>query len=158
MLKGEWPAQGSLFGVVVNEAFARQAGGEVVGRRIGGSVLNDTIRGVVADFKARQLDVNPPPEVSLWSQRFPLFRSMRVLVRAASASGVMARSVRELLTQVDRTQPAYELETLEETLDNSICAATFPAFAARNLRGGGAIAGRDRDSRNDGVVCGTEDA
>src|SRR5262249_54565999 len=113
MRKGDWPAEGSLFGVVVNEAFARQAGGEVVGRRIGGSILNDTIAGVVGDLKTRQLDADPPPEVYMPYQRFPLIRSVRILVRTANPSGEMARTVQELLTQVDTTQPAYEFETLE---------------------------------------------
>jgi putative ABC transport system permease protein len=125
ILKGDWPAEGGLFGVVVNEAFARQAGGQVVGRRIGGSVLNDTITGVVADFKARQLDANPAPEVYMPYQRFPLFRSMRVLARTASASGAMARPVQELLARVDSTQPAYELETLEQALADSIAPRRF---------------------------------
>src|SRR5207244_9957792 len=70
LLKGGWPAEDSLFGVVVNEAFARQAG-EVVGRRVGGSILNDTITGVVSDFKARQLDVDPRQEVYMPYERLP---------------------------------------------------------------------------------------
>src|SRR5262249_48630991 len=58
-------------------------------------------------------------------QRFPLIRSMRILVRTANPSGEMARTVQELLTQVDTTQPAYEFETLEEALVNSIAPRRF---------------------------------
>jgi putative ABC transport system permease protein len=125
MLKGGWPAEGSLFGVVVNEAFARQAGGEVVGRRVGGSILNDTITGVVSDFKARQLDADPLPEVYMPYERFPMIRSMRVVVRTAGGAGAMARAVREQLAQVDATQPAYEFETLEQALADSIAPRRF---------------------------------
>ncbi|MGD0778462.1 MAG: FtsX-like permease family protein [Candidatus Solibacter sp.] len=119
-LKGGWLPEGSLFGVVVNEAFARQAGGEVVGRRVGGSILNDAITGVVADFKARRLDANPMPEVYMRFDRFPMFRSMRVLVRTAGAAGAMERAVRDALTQADAAQPAYEFQTLEQALADSI--------------------------------------
>jgi putative ABC transport system permease protein len=113
---------------VVNEAFARQAGGEVVGRRVGGSILNDTITAVVSDFKARQLDANPLPEVYMPYERFPLIRTMRVVVRTAGGAGGMARAVRETLAQVDATQPAYEFETLEQALADSIAPRRFQLF------------------------------
>jgi predicted permease len=125
VLKGGWPGEDSLFGVVVNEAFARQAGGEVVGRKVGGSILNDTITGVVADFKARQLDANPLPEVYMPYERFPMIRSMRVVVRTAGPAGDTARPVRDVLAQVDATQPAYEFETLEQALADSIAPRRF---------------------------------
>jgi putative ABC transport system permease protein len=125
VLEGAWPLEGSLFGVVVNQAFARQAGVEVVGRRVGGSILNDTITGVVADFKARQLDADPLPEVYMPYERFPRVRSMRVVVRIAGAAGAMARPVRDVLAQVDATQPVYEMETLEQALADSIAPRRF---------------------------------
>jgi putative ABC transport system permease protein len=123
--QGGWPAEDSLFGVVVNEAFVRQAGLDVVGRRLGGSILNDTIAGVVSDFKVRQLDADPMPEVYMPYERFPNIRSMRVLVRAAGPAGTIAGPVREVLAQVDRTQPAYEFETLEQALAESIAPRRF---------------------------------
>jgi putative ABC transport system permease protein len=138
LVQGNWPAEGSLFGVVVNEAFARQAGGAAAGRRVGGSILNDTITGVVADFKARQLDADPQPEVYMPYERFPLIRSMRVVVRTASAAAGTARPVREALAQVDAALPAYEFATLEEALSESIAPRRFQllllgAFAAAAL-------------------------
>jgi len=125
VLKGGWPAEGSLFGVVVNESFGRQAGGDVVGRRVGGSILNDTITGVVSDFKARQLDADPMPEVYMPYERFPNTRSMRVVVRTAVAAGAMVRAVQDVLAQVDATQPPYEVETLEQALSDSIAPRRF---------------------------------
>jgi len=97
----------------------------VVGRRVGGSILNDTITGVVSNFKARQLDADPLPEVYMPYERFPMIRSMRVVVRTAGAPEAMARTVRELLAQVDATQPAYEFETLEQALADSIAPRRF---------------------------------
>jgi putative ABC transport system permease protein len=125
VLKGGWPAEGSLFGVVVNEAFVREAGGDVVGQRVGGSILNDTITGVVADFKVRQLDADPLPEVYMPYERFPLIRSMQVVVRTAGRAEAMARPVREVLAQVDATQPFYEFDTLDQALAESIAPRRF---------------------------------
>lgn len=125
LLKGDWPSEHNIFGVVVNEAFARRARRDVVGMRVGGSILNDTITGVVADFKARQLDAEPLPEVYMPYERFPMIRSMRVLVRTDGEASAMLRPVRETLTQVDATQPAYEFETLEQALAASISPRRF---------------------------------
>jgi putative ABC transport system permease protein len=123
--KGEWPAQGSLFGVVVNEAFVRKAAGEAVGRRIGGSILNDTITGAVSDFKVGQLDADPLPEVYMPYERFPMIRSVRVLVRAAGTAGSISRAVQDVLADADPTQPAYEFETLEKALADSVAPRRF---------------------------------
>ncbi|HTS29230.1 MAG TPA: ABC transporter permease [Bryobacteraceae bacterium] len=125
VVQGGWPAEGSLFGVMVNQAFARQAGAAVVGKRVGGSILNDSIAGVVPDFKARQLDAEPLPEVYMPYERFPMIRSLRVVVRSFRDAGGMERPVREVLAQVDATQPAYEIETLDRALADSIAPRRF---------------------------------
>lgn len=128
LVKGAWPAQGSLFGVVVNEAFARQAGGDVAGRHIGGFILNETITGVVADLKTSKLDDNPLPEVYVPYERLPVNRSMRVVVRSAGAATAVASAVRERVGQIDPTQPVYEFQTLEQALAESIAPRRFNLF------------------------------
>ena len=125
LLEGQWPTDDSLFGVVVNETFAREVGGELVGQSIGGSILNDTIVGVVANFKAQQLDGDPLPEVYMPYQRMGRSRSLRVLVRAASAASVIGQRAQEVLKQVDATQPAYEFEPLDKALADSIAPRRF---------------------------------
>jgi putative ABC transport system permease protein len=125
LVEGDWSQDGSLFGVVVNESFAHQAGGKVVGRRLGGSILNDTIIGVVSDFKARQMDAAPLPEVYIPYQRFPSNRSMRVLVRSSSLADAQARAVQQVLAEVDATQPAYEFGTLAQALADSVAPRRF---------------------------------
>jgi hypothetical protein len=47
-------------------------------------MLNDSITGIVADFKAQQLDAEPLPEVYMPYERMPLNHSMRVVVRTKS--------------------------------------------------------------------------
>jgi putative ABC transport system permease protein len=128
LVKGAWPPRGSLFGVVVNETFARQVAGEAVGRRIGGAILNDSITGVVADFKAQQLDAEPLPEVYIPYERMPLSLSMRVVVRTTVDARALASAVRELASGIDRTQPVFEFQTLEDALASSIAPRRFNLF------------------------------
>jgi putative ABC transport system permease protein len=127
LVKGEWPTRGSLFGVVVNETFARQIAGEAVGSHLGG-ILNDTIMGVVADFKAQQLDADPLPEVYMPYERLPLSGSMRVVVRTAISGDALAADVRKLVSGIDRTQPVFEFQTLETALASSIVPRRFNFF------------------------------
>lgn len=125
LLEGQWPKDDSLFEVVVNESFARAAGRDSVGRSIGGSILNDTVVGVVADFKAQQLDADPRPEVYMPYQRLGRSRSMHVVVRAAAPAETVAQPVRALIAQLDATQPAYEVEPLDAALADSIAPRRF---------------------------------
>jgi putative ABC transport system permease protein len=129
LVKGGWPARGNLFAVVVNEAFARQiAGRKSTVRHITGLILNDTITGVVADFKTWQLDAEPMPEVYVPYERLPINRSMRVVVRTSGGAAALAPAVRKLISGIDRTQPIYEFQTLEEALSGSIAPRRFNMF------------------------------
>jgi putative ABC transport system permease protein len=129
LVKGDWPAPGKLFGVTVNEAFARQiAPGNASGRHVGGSILNDTITGIVADSKVWQLDAEPSPEVYMPYERLPLSRSMRVVVRTAGDAAAFAPAIRKLVSGIDRTQPVYEFQTLAEALSASIAPRRFNLF------------------------------
>jgi putative ABC transport system permease protein len=129
LIKGSWPPPGNPFAVVVNETFARQmVGSDPTGRHIGGSILNDTITGVVADFKASQLDAEPLPEVYMPYERLPFTRSMRVVVRTTGGIGALGPAVRKIIAEIDRTQPVYEFQTLEEALSESIAPRRFNLF------------------------------
>jgi putative ABC transport system permease protein len=129
LIKGEWPAAGNLYGAVVNEAFARQIDrGNATGTHVGGSFLNDTITGVVADFKASQLDAEPLPEIYIPYPRLPLSRSMRVVIRGSGRFDALGPVVRKLISGIDRTQPIYEFQTLEQALSSSIAPRRFNFF------------------------------
>ncbi len=130
LLKGRWPAHGDLFGVLVNESFARKIAeaGDPIGRHIGGSILNDAIVGVVADVKYRALDAAPAPEIYMPFERFPLVRSVKVVVRTAGDPKPAAPAIRKLIAEIDRTQPLYEVQTLEQALSDSIAPRRFNLF------------------------------
>jgi putative ABC transport system permease protein len=128
MVEGSWPERGSLFGVVVNEAFARQIGGKATGKHLTGSILNDTVTGVVANFKTQQLDSEPLPEVYVAYERLPFGRSLRIAVRTGPGAGALAAAVNERVSQIDRTQALYEFQTLEEALADSVAPRRLNLF------------------------------
>jgi putative ABC transport system permease protein len=127
LLEGRWPAVGDMFGVLVNESFARgmKARGSLLGRRVEGSVLNDVVVGVVADFKYRQLDAAASPEVYMSYERFPFVRSARVVVRTGGDPAGVMPAVRKTISGIDITQPVYEVQTLEQALADSIAPRRF---------------------------------
>ncbi len=98
-----------------------------------GSILDDTIVGVVADFKYRQLDAESGPEIYMPYERFPLVRSVRIVVRTAGNPNSAALMIRTLVSGIDRTQPVYELQTLEQALTDSIAPRRFNLFLLGTL-------------------------
>ena len=131
LIKGRWPTDGeSLDVVLVNQTFARNLadGRDPVGRPIGGSFLSGTTVGVVADFKYWQLDAEPRPEVYMAYEWSPVVRSVRVIVRTSGDARLAASSIRKLISEIDRAQPVYELQTLEQALSDSIAPRRFNMF------------------------------
>jgi hypothetical protein len=97
LLQGRWPANGDLFGVLVNESFARK------------------------------IAAAPAPKIYMPFERFPLVRSLKVVVRTAGDPKPAAPVIRKLI-EIDRTQPLYELQTLEQALSDSIAPRRFNLF------------------------------
>ena len=125
LLRGRWPAVEEQFDVmVVNQAFARSLlpGGDPIGKSVAGSFVSGTIVGIVADFPYARLDGGRRPEMYYPYQRAPSTRSISVAVRMSPSS---VSAVRELATDVDRTQPVYEFRRLEDSLANSIAPRRF---------------------------------
>jgi putative ABC transport system permease protein len=127
LLEGAWPNRGQLFGVLVNESFARNIAknGNAVGSHVEGSVINDDIVGVVADFKYRKLDAPPSPEIYMPYERFPMGRSIMLAIRTASDPRSIAPLLRAAAAEIDATQPVYELQTVEQALSDSIAPRRF---------------------------------
>jgi putative ABC transport system permease protein len=127
LLQGNWPKQGDLFGVVVNESFARGIK-DPIGKSVGGSVLNDVIVGVVANFRYRRLDAEAMPEVYMSYERFPFTRSVQVVIRTEGDPRPVAPTILKTIGDIDRTQPVYEFQTLEQALSDSIAPRRFNLF------------------------------
>ena len=99
-----------------------------IGKPISGSFLSGTTLGVVADFKYWQLDAEPRPEVYMAYEWSPVVRTVRVVVRISGDARLAASSIRKLISDIDRAQPVYELQTLEQALSDSIAPRRFNMF------------------------------
>jgi putative ABC transport system permease protein len=118
--------------VLVNETFARSLSrnGDVIGRHIGGSFLSGTIAGVVADFKYSQRDAEPLPEVYTSYELAPVAipLTIKLYVRMADRASPDAHELEKIVGSIDGTQPFYDVETLEQSLSNSIAPRRFNLF------------------------------
>jgi putative ABC transport system permease protein len=84
-----------------------------------------TIVGVVADLRYAKLDAQPAPETYVPYRQSVWVRSMDIMVRTAGDASAMAETIRKLIAEGDRTQPVYDVETVEQALANSIAPRNF---------------------------------
>ena len=135
LLKGRWITDAGTTGVVlVNETFARIVFGD--GDPIGKNIRIPrqqpdpiaAIVGVVADLKTTKLDADPGPEVYIPYRQSPFVRMHDVVVKIAGNPLAIAPSLRELVSKIDRTQPVYQVQTLEQALADSISPRRFNLF------------------------------
>jgi putative ABC transport system permease protein len=128
LVRGRWPTKAdALDSMVVNETFARTVvpNGDPIGRTIGGTFLSGTIVGVVHDFAFARLDGESTPELYYPWQRAPATRSIAVAVRMPAS---LVSVVRESVEQLDRTQPVYQFQSLEQALAESVAPRRFNMF------------------------------
>jgi putative ABC transport system permease protein len=135
LLKGRWITDAEPTGVVlVNETFARIVFGD--GDPIGRSIRIPrqqpdpvaAIVGVVADLKTTKLDADPGPEVYIPYRQSPFVRMHDVVVKISGTPSAMAPALREIVSTIDRTQPVYQVQTLEQALADSISPRRFNLF------------------------------
>ena len=138
---GHWPTDRQMLDdVLVNESFARslsRKGESVVGRHITGSFVTGTIIGVVADFKYSQLDAEPLPEIYTSYQLAPVTApmSMDVYVRMSGDRKPDALTLEKIVAGIDRTQPVYDVQTLEQALSGSVAPRRFNLFLLGTFAG-----------------------
>ena len=135
LLKGRWITDTESTGVVlVNETFARIVFGDAdpIGKsiRIPRQQFDPVaaIVGVVADLKTTRLDADAGPEVYIPYRQSPFVRMHDVAVKIAGNPAAMAPALRELVSTIDRTQPVYQIQTLEQALADSISPRRFNLF------------------------------
>jgi len=139
LVRGRWPgAADALDSVVVNETFARSLtpNGDAIGRTISGSFLSGTIVGVSHDFAHARLDGEARAELYYPWQRSPTSQSIAVAVRMSESAVPV---VRRLVESIDRTQPVYRFQTLEESLSESIAPRRFNMLLLELYAGAAAI-------------------
>ena len=133
VLRGRWISDAEpSHNVVVNESLARRnfPGQDPVGRRIR---LDDdqapfaTIVGVVADLKYANLEESVEPEVYVPYSRAAPGRFTAV-VRTSVDPVALAPTIRKSLSDIDRTLPVFDIQTLEQVLAESITPRRFNLF------------------------------
>jgi putative ABC transport system permease protein len=119
--------------VLINESFARAVYGNAdpLGHRIQAPSANPTqeslatIVGVVADLRYAKLDARPAPETYVPYRQAIYVGSMDILVRTAGDASASAATIRNLIAELDPTQPVYNVQTLEQALADSIAPRRF---------------------------------
>jgi putative ABC transport system permease protein len=112
--------------VIVNEALARRIfpGEDAVGRN-----LSDrwTIAGVVGNVRGSDLGADAPMQAYRYlGQSDSSFLSlMRVIVRTTGDPGAVARAVEGQMYAVDRSQPVFDVRTMEERVADTLAPQRF---------------------------------
>jgi putative ABC transport system permease protein len=125
LVKGRWFKDGEQ-AMVINESLARRDFGSVdpIGKRIDGI---GPVVGILSDLKYIKLDQSAEPEVYLPfspTGRGDLLRTSLV-VRTAVNPMTIAPILRKLVAEIDKSQPAFEIQTLEQVLADSIAPRRF---------------------------------
>jgi putative ABC transport system permease protein len=133
-VQGRWLADADADPVlVINESLARREFGtqNPIGQRIrlpwppaDPNPPFAPVVGVVADLKYLQLDAEPQPEVYAPYKFADLF-GVTVTVRTAVAPSAVAASLAKLVSGIDRSQPVFDVRTLDAALAQSIAPRRF---------------------------------
>ena len=120
--------------VVISELFARRffPGEDPIGNRLklqGQARDPLLIIGVVGSVRHQGLDLEPVPEAYVPALQDPLnltqARSMTFVVRTAGDPSIVARSVRDSVTEIDRSLPIYDVKRMGDYLDTSLAGRRF---------------------------------
>lgn len=131
LLDGNWPTENEVLDrVIVNESFARRIGGagDLIGKHIHASLLSATIAGIVPDFKTSQLDAEPGPAVYAAYELSPRISFLTAAIRVAGHPAAVLPGIRKLVSSIDPNVSAYQFETLERQLADSITPRRFNLF------------------------------
>ena len=135
LVKGRWITDAEPNDVVmVNETFARVVFGasDPIGRRIHIPRQHSSpvaaIVGVASDLKTTKLDADAEPEVYVPYRQSIFVGRDDVVVKMAGNPLPMASALEELVSGIDRTQPVYHVQILEQALADSISPRRFNLF------------------------------
>src|SRR5262245_17563541 len=139
VLRGRWLDQSELTPVaVVNESLARRefGGEDPVGRQLSVQAIAPDpkvpfyvpIVGVVSDVKRSKLDTPPEPELYIPYVHVPIGSGIALVVRTPGDPYAIVPTVRRLVAELDRDQPMYDVQTLENALADSVAPRRFTAL------------------------------
>jgi putative ABC transport system permease protein len=125
--------EGAPLVVLINEALARRDYGKEnpIGKRIGlggGAQPNwAEVVGVAANVRSLELQEEPVPEVYLSSLQ-DQFEGMSVVIRANVESASLIPSVRQAISEVDKSQPVADIKTMDSIMSEAVTQPRFNLF------------------------------
>jgi putative ABC transport system permease protein len=119
--------------VIINQAMAERfwPGEDVIGKRIRRGGNDSTlpwisIAGVVGNVKQIELEREPDPEMYLpYTQYTGFYLPRDLVVRTASDPLSLVAAVRNAVWSVDKDQPVFNVQTMEQILSESVSRARF---------------------------------
>ena len=133
LVRGRWITEADLpDATVINETMAQRAFGAVdpIGKSIDRMGRQIRVVGVAANLKYSKLDADPGPEIfrgypqNLGPERVTLTVALRIV---GDPLGV-APAARRLISNIDPTEPIYNIETLQRALSRSIAPRRFNLY------------------------------
>jgi putative ABC transport system permease protein len=113
---------------IINETAARAFwhGEELLGIRFKLEGRTYTVVGVVKDVRHSRLDGKAEPELYFPYSQLPItWRGMTVVARTESAPEQFAATLRNLVQELDKDQPIYNVRTLEGAIAKSVLRPQF---------------------------------
>jgi len=114
--------------MVVNEAFARRhlAGLDPLGQRLrlGINSIEAEVVGVVGDIRGTRLSTAPEPEYYLPAAAIN-FNDLTLVVRTATDPASLAPALRQVVTEMDKDLPLYDVRTMESLVARSVARQRF---------------------------------
>ena len=142
LVKGRWTTDSETSPVlVINRSFVRRIfdSEDALGRRIrvpgalGAEEPYATVVGIVEDLKYSKLDAEPQPEVLVPYKQSPFLSGANVTVRVTGDPLALAPAFRKLISEIDKSQPVYDVKTLQEALADSIAPRRFTLYLLGTL-------------------------
>ena len=113
--------------LVVNEAFTKQyfPNGDAIGKRIRlGKLTSEfpwgAIVGVVGDVRGFALEEPPLPTMYWPVAQVRATPSLAIVVRTQNDPAALASAVRDAIGEIDRAQPIYDMQTLDQLVGKSL--------------------------------------
>ena len=113
--------------LVVNETFAKRffPNGDAIGKRIRlGKLTSEfpwaTIVGVVGDVRGFALDEPPEPTMYWPVAQIRATPSLAIVVRTESDPASLTFAVRDAIAEIDRAQPIYDMQPLDQLVAKSL--------------------------------------
>jgi putative ABC transport system permease protein len=139
VVRGRWLAESEPTAVVVvNESLARREFGDQdpVGMQLSVQAIAPNpkvpfyvpVVGVVSDVKHSKLDTPAEPEVYVPYVHVPIGSGIALVVRTAGDPLAIVPTIRRVMADLDPAQPAYDVQTLEDALAESVAPRRFNAF------------------------------